>query len=105
MKKYKRLTKMQKLAHLNSQRQSGLSVIKYCTQHNITKQTFYGWRSRYEATLSLKESTQEFVALNIEPTIDESNSVIAEIQHPNGCIISFYKGCTALFLAETIKQF
>lgn len=103
MKKYKRTTKKQILAHLSFQRQSGLSVINYCKSHNLIKQTFYAWRSRYDLPLSTKEPTPEFVALDIEPSVIESDSFIAEIQHPNGCSISFYKGCSAVFLAETLK--
>ena len=105
MKKNKRLSRKQIKAHLESQRQSGLSVIKYCSQHNITKQTFYGWRTRYDASLKLSKTKNDFVALRIEPShIDEPNTVIAQINHPNGCSISFYKGCTSLFLSQTIKH-
>ena len=103
MKKNRRTTKKQILTHLISQRQSGLSVINYCKRHKLIKQTFYAWRSRYNLPLSTKEPTPEFVALDIEPSVIESDSVIAEIQHPNGCSISFYKGCSAVFLAETLK--
>ena len=104
MKKQKRLTKKQIQAHLKAQNSSGLSVISYCKQHNLVKQTFYAWLSRYKALLSSKEAPEEFIELKVEPPIDAFNPVIAEIRHPNGFCVSFYKDCTSTFLAETIKQ-
>ena len=104
MKTTKRLSRKQILAHLESQRQSELSVIKYCAEHNISKQTFYLWRKRYETSLITDNAKSNFVALKIEPSIINPNTVIAQINHPNGCSISFYKGCTPFFLSQTIKQ-
>jgi hypothetical protein len=105
MKTIKRLSQKQIKAHLESQRQSGLSVIKYCAEHNISKQTFYLWRKRYETSLITDNAKSSFVALKIEPSIiDKPNTIIVHIDHPNGCSISFYKGCTPLFLSQTIKQ-
>ncbi len=104
MKTTKQLSRKQIKAHLESQRQSGLSVIKYCYQHNIIKQTFYGWRTRYEAPFKSSKTRNDFVTLKIEPSIIDPNIIIAQINHPNGCSISFYKGCTPFFLSQTIKQ-
>jgi len=104
MKTKKRLSRKQIKAHLESQRQSGLSVIKYCSQYNIIKQTFYGWRTKYEAPFKSSKTKNDFVALKIEPSTIGPNNIIAQINHPNGCSISFYKGCTPLFLSQIIKQ-
>jgi transposase-like protein len=104
MKTNKRRSRKQILAHLEAQRKSGLSVIKYCAEHNITKQTFYGWRKRYEVPIKSSKSKNDFISLKIEPSITKSNNIIAQINHPNGYSISFYRGCTPLFLAQTIKQ-
>ncbi len=105
MKTIKRRSRKQILAHIEAQRQSGLSVVKYCAEHNIVKQTFYLWRKRYETSHIHDKVKSDFVALTIEGSdIDEPNTVIAQINHPNGCSISFYKGCTPLFLSQTIKH-
>ena len=105
MKTITNRSRKQILAHMEAQRQSGLSVIRYCAEHNILKQTFYGWRTRYKTSWIPAKAKNDFVALRVEPSIiDDSNTVIAQINHPNGCIISFYKGCTPLFLSKTINQ-
>lgn len=105
MKTNKRRSRKQILAHLEAQLQSGLSVIRYCAEHNISKQTFYLWRNRYKTSLIPDKAKNDFIALKIEPSIiDEPNTIIAQIYHPNGCCISFYKGCTPLFLSQTIKH-
>ncbi len=103
--KYQSRTRKQIENHLQSQRQSGLSVINYCKKHGILKQTFYTWRTRYKSPLVADKTKNDFVALKIEPSIiEEPDTAIAQINHPNGCSISFYKSCTPSFLSQTIKQ-
>jgi hypothetical protein len=105
MKKNKRHTEQEKLSHLIAQPKSGLQVLQYCSKHRVSKQSFYNWRKKYESVFNDNRPANDFVSLNIEPSLpEESNTVIAQIKHPNGCVISFYKGCTPSFLSQTIKH-
>jgi transposase-like protein len=99
-----RFSKAEKLSHLRTQRQSGQSVKQYCIEHHISKQSFYLWRNKY-ATVLEEHPGSDFVSLKLEPAQqDKSLAVIAQVQHPNGCVISFYKGCSPLFLSRIVKQ-
>ncbi len=105
MKTNKRHSEQEKLSHLRAQRQSGLQITQYCRKHRISKQSFYLWRNKYEGVLNDDQPANNFVSLNVEPSLlEEYKTVIAQIKHPNGCVISFYKGCTPSFLSQTIKH-
>ncbi len=105
MKVHKRHSEQERIIHLQSQQQSGDTIISYCESHQISKQSFYSWRKKYARALRHDEPVQDFVSIEVEALqAKELNGVIAQIEHPNGCIISFYKDCPPSFLSRAIKQ-
>ena len=62
----------------DEQRASGLSVVAWCREHRIEKNTFYGWRKRLSATSSVATPPQ-FLAVSVErkpnaPAVEPSSS-------------------------------
>ncbi len=76
---------------IRTQRESGLSVAKFCRQNNINQQAFYRHRNRIELK-GLQESVEDFVKVNAShepsydvpsPTIDRTPSISLTIGHIN----------------------
>lgn len=53
---------------LDDQRSSGLSVVAWCREHGIEKNTFYGWRKRlWESPAA---SAPQFIAVAIDRLVE-----------------------------------
>ncbi|WP_188047983.1 IS66 family insertion sequence element accessory protein TnpA [Vibrio vulnificus] len=74
---------------IRTQRESGLSVAKFCRQNNINQQAFYRHRNRIELK-TLQEGVEEFVKVNASheashalPShlIDSTSSISLTIGH------------------------
>ncbi|MGR5527930.1 IS66 family insertion sequence element accessory protein TnpA, partial [Vibrio maritimus] len=74
-----------------NQRESGLSVAKFCRQNNINQQAFYRHRNRIELK-TLQEDVEEFVKVNAShealrdvpsTPIDSTSSISLTIGHIN----------------------
>jgi len=50
----------------DEQRASGLSVLAWCREHRIEKNTFYGWRRRLAQPPAPAVSTPQFIAVSVE---------------------------------------
>lgn len=70
---------------LTRQRSSGLSVAKFCRQHQLSVPTFYSWRKRFPAQED-EPIPQGFTQL--KPVPSSSGSDIA-IELPSGVKVSF----------------
>ncbi len=74
---------------IRTQRESGLSVAKFCRQNNINQQAFYRHRNRIELK-TLQEDVEEFVKVNANQeashdipstSIDRTPSISLTIGH------------------------
>lgn len=90
---------------IRTQRESGLSVAKFCRQNNINQQAFYRHRNRIE----LKD-VEEFVKVHAShetshdvplPPIDRASSISLTIGHIN---ISLCDRTSPLWVAQLIRE-
>ena len=95
-----RLSSTEIKSHLLTQKNSGKTVIQYCKEHDLAKQTFYSWRAAFN-NKGMKSSSK-FIPLEIEHTAI-SEQVLASIKQPNGCCIEFYSSASAALIAQTAK--
>lgn len=94
---------------IRTQRESGLSVAKFCRQNNINQQAFYRHRNRIELK-TLQEDVEEFVKINAgqeashdvsSPSIDRASSISLTIGHIN---IRLCDRTSPLWVAQLIRE-
>ncbi|MGX9522802.1 IS66 family insertion sequence element accessory protein TnpA [Vibrio mediterranei] len=94
---------------IRTQRESGLSVDKFCRQSNIDQQAFYRHRNRIELK-TLQKGVEEFVKVNASqeishdvpsPSIDKAPSVSLTIGHIS---ISLCDRTSPLGVAQLIRE-
>ncbi|MGY3569394.1 IS66 family insertion sequence element accessory protein TnpA [Vibrio paucivorans] len=94
---------------IRTQRESGLSVAKFCHQNNINQQAFYRHRNRIELKI-LQEGVEEFVKVNASheashdvpsPLIDCTSSISLTIGHIS---ISLCDRTSPLWVAQLIRE-
>jgi len=104
MKPRKRLSPKKIIAHITAYENSDQSISEYCHAHQLKRGTFYNWLSRYNVDSKPSFSRESFVALTLDGLNDDHATILARLEHPNGCSISFYNDCTPEFLSQTIKH-
>ena len=94
---------------IRTQRESGLSVAKFCRQNNINQQAFYRHRNCIELK-TLQEDVEEFVKINAgqeashdvsSPSIDRASSISLTIGHIN---IRLCDRTSPLWVAQLIRE-
>ena len=104
MKPRKRLSAKKIIAHLTAYENSDQSISEYCDAHQIKRGTFYNWISRYNIETKALRSTKSFISVSLDELAEDQARIVARIEHPSGCNVSFYDGCTPEFLSQTIKH-
>lgn len=83
----------QKIEHwqsvFDSQRDSGLTIVSFCQQHQINLSTYYAWRKRLvEAEQETKPNSQQLVPLFVnEPVVEQSSQLL--LTTPRGFQLAF----------------
>lgn len=73
------------------------NVLEFCKEKGICEKTFYQWRTRY---LKYKEDHPSPIFMKIEPENKEEESVVIQIEYPNGVKVSVYQNLQE----ETLKK-
>lgn len=74
------MTKQEQMFSLvQQQEQSGLTIGRFCTEHNLKLNTFHYWRKRYKETNS---SSKGFIAIRSFAHADASAPI--RVSYPNG---------------------
>jgi hypothetical protein len=82
---------------LSEHEQSDLTVKEFCELYDISEQTFYNWRNKYQPKT---EKGEVFVPLQLaEPT----SELFAEIDVPGKMIIRLYRQMDASFFKSLMQ--
>lgn len=91
-------TKAEREFHLTAWRQTKLSKVEYCKEHQISYQTFCGWFKR--AGLSIF-SPPKFIPVEISTEQKELNS-FATLRFSNRVIVELHQEVSVAFLKQLI---
>ena len=97
----------ERLSHIKSWRESGLTIVGYCKKAGIKKEQFYYWRRQYQKEKEIRAKPKgTFINLNEYDTQKALAKVAKESYKfifPNGIILQV-TGDLSLDLLKTIKD-